>query len=104
MPSKYHIRVGLTRRTRRVLSDFTPKVRSERRPFENWRTEFFYELHFGPHMISCNEAVRAQKWKYIRYFNSEENPFEAKSLATLPEHKEKLEEMRTRWWEWREVV
>ncbi len=36
-----------------------------------WRTSFFYEHHFAPHMIPATEAVRTERWKYIRYLNSD---------------------------------
>tara|TARA_R110002096_G_scaffold403766_2_gene601299 strand:- start:2975 stop:4345 length:1371 start_codon:yes stop_codon:yes gene_type:complete len=38
---------------------------------EDWRDEFFYEHYFMPFKIPATEAVRTERWKYIRYMNSD---------------------------------
>lgn len=78
----------------------------------SWRREFFYEHLFGPPRIPASEAVRDQRFKYIRYVQSdplyeelydlEADPHEARNLAPLPEYGAKLEQMRRRWQLWHE--
>jgi len=75
-----------------------------------WRTEFFYEHLFAHARIPANEAVRDQRFKYIRYVKSDPlfeelydlktDPHEARNLAPLPEYRAKLKEMRRRWRIW----
>jgi len=36
-----------------------------------WRTDFFYEHLFSHPRITKSEAVRTQRWKYIRYFEQQ---------------------------------
>jgi arylsulfatase A-like enzyme len=77
-----------------------------------WRTEFFYEHLFAPDKIAASEAVRDQRYKYIRYVKTDPpyeelydlrtDPDEATNLAGKPEHRQTLETMRTKWAEWRE--
>lgn len=38
---------------------------------EDWREEFFYEQYFMPFKIPATEAIRTDRWKYIRYMNSD---------------------------------
>jgi len=81
---------------------------------EDWRTEFFYDHYFIPNRIPPSEAVRTEKWKYIRYVQSdplfeelydlENDPLEAKNLAADPASKKTLETMRNKWSEWRKRV
>lgn len=69
-----------------------------------WRTEFFYEHHSVPNRIPPVEAVRTQKWKYIRWiepnplveelYKLDEDPLEEYNLAASPQHADTLREMR----------
>ena len=45
-----------------------PMIRGEE---AEWRTEFFYDHYYLPHRIPASEAVRTERWKYIRYINSD---------------------------------
>jgi len=36
-----------------------------RRPTD-WRTDFFYEHHYGPDIIPPSEGIRAERWAYLR--------------------------------------
>jgi len=72
-----------------------------------WRTDFFYEHHFGPKIIPPSEGVRNERWKYVRYVNEspvieelfdlKRDPLEARNLAGEPKHAAMLTEMRERW-------
>ncbi len=76
----------------------------------DWRTEFFYEHHTKPDRIPASEAVRTERWKYIRWIEpnplTEElydlttDPLEEKNLVQAPEHAAVLEEMRAKWAEY----
>ncbi len=73
----------------------------------DWRTEFFYEHHSVPKRIPPVEAVRTQKWKYIRWiapnpvteelYDLEADPLEERNLAGDPGRAEVLQEMQTKW-------
>jgi arylsulfatase A-like enzyme len=82
-----------------------------------WRTEFFYEHHFGnerPHPIPAVEGVRTERWKYFRYLDREPlheelydlhtDPNETRNLAKVPEFAGVRDEMRGRWVNWREEL
>lgn len=73
----------------------------------DWRTEFFYEHHSVPNRIPPVEAVRTQKWKYIRWiepnpvteelYDLEADPLEERNLAEDASKTEVLKEMRGKW-------
>lgn len=78
-----------------------------------WRTEFFYEHHFGndrPHPIPAVEGVRTERWKYFRYldrvplheelYDLEADPRETRNLAADPAFEGVLGEMRGKWARW----
>ncbi len=72
-----------------------------------WRNEFFYEHHFDHPRIPANEGVRTERWKYIRFVDSdplyeelydlESDPLEEHNLAAGPAHAETLDRLRARW-------
>ncbi len=86
-----------------------PLIQGHKTP---WRTEFFYEHLFKHARIPASEAVRDQRFKYIRYVESDPlyeelydlkaDPHEAHNLAPLPEYRAKLDQMRRRWQVWHE--
>lgn len=73
----------------------------------DWRTEFFYEHHAVPARIPPVEAVRTERWKYIRWIKAEPaveelydlqtDPLEEKNLAANPAHVAQLNELRAKW-------
>jgi arylsulfatase A-like enzyme len=75
-----------------------------------WRTEFFYEHLFRHARIPKSEAVRTERYKYIRFVDSdppyeelydlENDPEEAHNLAGRPEHAQRLDQMRQKWSDW----
>ncbi|MFH1267051.1 MAG: sulfatase [Planctomycetota bacterium] len=79
-----------------------------------WRSEFFYEHLFEHARIPRTEAVRDQRYKFIRYLDAEpmyeelydleNDPLEAHNLAdsVSPVHAAALERMRQKWESWRE--
>lgn len=79
-----------------------------------WRREFFYEHHSFPDRIPRSEGVRTERFKYLRYLDSdplfeelydlETDPQEEVNLAGSPDHAELLKEMRAKWEQWREKV
>ncbi len=78
----------------------------------DWRTEFFYEHLFEHKTIPRNEGVRDQRYKYIRFIDSDPlheelydlkiDPDEANNLVARPEHGKTLELMRNKWAAWHE--
>jgi len=72
----------------------------------DWREDWFYEHPFEHPRIPKSEAVRTERWKYIRWIEvdppSEElydldaDPFEQHNLAHAPDHKETLDDLRAR--------
>jgi arylsulfatase A-like enzyme len=86
----------------------------EGREVADWREDWFYEHHFGPHIIPRSEGVRTDRWKYIRYIDADpmveelydlkSDPMEENNLAGISEHEEKMERMRRRWAELREEL
>lgn len=81
---------------------------------DDWRSEFFYEHHSFADRIPRSEGIRTERYKYLRYLDSdplfealydlEADPEEQNNLADDPEHTERLEEMRAKWEQWREEV
>ena len=91
---------------------FAPLVAGEAP--EDWREAFFYEHHSFADRIPRSEGVRTERYKYLRYLDSEPlyeelydlraDPQERTNLADDPEHAGLLEEMRARWEAWRQRV
>ncbi len=75
------------------------------------RTEWFYEHPFEHARIPKNEGTRTERWKYIRYTESdplfeelydlEADPHEERNLATDPASAATLDDLRKRWQTWR---
>ena len=71
-----------------------------------WREDFFYEHRFAHPKIPQTEGVRTTRWKYTRYisvkplyeelFDLQTDPHEEHNLANMPEHAQKLNELRAR--------
>lgn len=86
-----------------------PVVRGES---PGWRSEFFYEHLFEHARIPRSEAVRTERWKYIRFIDSqpmyeelydlEADPHERINRARDSAYGETLERMRDKWRAWRE--
>ncbi len=76
-----------------------------------WRTEWFYEHHYPDRWIPQSEGVRTDRWKYIRYVETQpifeelydlaNDPIEARNLAGETANRPQLERMRARWEAWR---
>jgi arylsulfatase len=72
-----------------------------------WRSEWFYEHHYGPKIIPPSEGVRTERWKYLRWVGVEpaieelydlsKDPHEESNLAADPQHSKTLENLRDRW-------
>ncbi len=82
----------------------------EGRPVE-WRTEFFYEHHFGyKGRIPKTEGVRTERWKYTLYLETDpayeelfdlgDDPHEARNLAGDPKQQDTLKRLRARYKAW----
>jgi len=81
-----------------------PLVQGEQIP--NWRTDFFVEHLFDHPQIPKHEGVRAERYKYARYFEQlpvyeelydlHEDPMETKNLASDPNYSAILTELRSR--------
>ncbi|MDA2929718.1 sulfatase [Acidobacteria bacterium AH-259-O06] len=75
-----------------------------------WRTEFFYEHLFEHPRIPPTEAVRTERWKYIRYIETDplyeelydllKDPLEEHNLVPSEEHQEVVKKMRQKWRQW----
>jgi arylsulfatase A-like enzyme len=82
-----------------------PLVRDQRP--SDWRTDFFYEHHFGPAILPPSEGVRTERWAYIRWINQkplieelfdlQSDPLEGHNLAADPAHAATLAHLRDRW-------
>lgn len=80
----------------------------------DWRTEFFYEHHFGPKILPPSEGVRTERWSYIRWVNEtppieelydlQSDPLEGHNLAADPEQASRLTGLRARWEKYREEL
>jgi arylsulfatase A-like enzyme len=79
-------------------------------PVNDWRTDFFYEHHFGEHRevpIPATEGVRELRWKYARWtsaepifeelFDLDSDPEELRNLANDEAFAPQLERLRARW-------
>jgi len=74
---------------------------------KDWRTEFFYEHHSVASRIPPSEAVRTQRWKYIRWiepnplveelYDLETDPLEEHNLISDAKHADILKELREKW-------
>ncbi len=81
---------------------------------KDWRTEFFYEHHSVKDRIPPSEAVRTQRWKYIRWmepnplveelYDLQADPLEQRNLAADPSHAATLQELRDKWGTWRAAL
>ena len=86
-----------------------PLLRKQETP---WRKEFFYEHLFRHPRIPPTEAVRTERWKYIRYIDTDplyeelydlrNDPLEEHNLVSATEHHDVAESMRRKWRQWRE--
>ena len=73
----------------------------------NWRKEFFYEHHTLPEKIPMIEGVRSERWKYVRWlqtnpvfeelFDLRNDPGETQNLAGQPQHASELRRWQRRW-------
>jgi arylsulfatase A-like enzyme len=79
-------------------------------PVNDWRTDFFYEHHFGEKRkvpIPATEGVREARWKYTRWtsaeplfeelFDLQTDPDELRNLANEEAHRAEVERLRARW-------
>lgn len=76
------------------------------RKLTDWRTDFFYEHHFIPDRLPESEAIRTERWKYIRWgapkpggeelYDLREDPQETRNLVEDPAHRETLVQLRKR--------
>ena len=83
-------------------------------PPDSWREAFFYEHPFEHRRIPRSQAVRTERWKYIRYpesdplyeelYDLKADPHEARNLAADPAYAERMEMMRAASRKWRERV
>lgn len=82
----------------------TPLVRGEH---PDWRTEFLYEHRINIATIPKSEGVRTERWKYVRYTESDPvveelydlaaDPLEEHDLAGDADHADELAAMREKW-------
>lgn len=80
----------------------------------DWRKEFFYEHLFDHPRIPKTEAVRTERWKYIRYvgrqpayeqlFDLKNDPLEVNNLMLSDGHQSIKEKMREKWEKWHDQV
>ena len=73
----------------------------------HWRTEFFYEHHTFPTLISSSEGVRTERYAYIRWLNEKPlleelfdlktDQLEAHNLAGNPDYAQTLIQLRAQW-------
>jgi arylsulfatase A-like enzyme len=79
----------------------------EKKRASHWRTDWFYEHHYGPRIIPPNEGVRTERWKYIRYVNEspvieelfdlKRDPLERRNLIGEAKYATTLAQLRGRW-------
>ncbi|MEX2171104.1 MAG: sulfatase [Pirellulales bacterium] len=78
----------------------------------DWRTEFYYEHTYQPETIPSSEAVRTERYKYIRYlgrdfeefYDLETDPIEANNLIDDPKSQQLVAELKDRLTELREAA
>jgi arylsulfatase A-like enzyme len=80
----------------------------------SWRREFYYSHLFEHPAIPKSEGIRDERWKYIRYIESEplyeelydlrQDPLEERNLARAGGHDAQLKSMRERWKIWRTAI
>jgi arylsulfatase A-like enzyme len=80
----------------------------------SWRSEFYYSHLFDHKIIPKSEGMRNERWKYIRYIESDplyeelydlrDDPHEERNLARAGGHESQLTTMRERWKTWRSAV
>jgi arylsulfatase A-like enzyme len=85
-----------------------------RRPSSSWRREFYYSHLLETKIIPKSEGIRNERWKYIRYIDSEplyeelydlrQDPHEEENLARAGQHAAALKAMRDRWKLWRTAL
>ena len=94
--------------------DLGPLVRGEH---PRWRTECFFEHHFGgtrEPVIPASEAIRTPDWKYIRYvepqplyqelYDLENDPKEMRNHACEARFAAVQESLTRRWQAWRDAL
>jgi len=91
--------------------DLTPLLRGDT---AQWRQEFYYSHLLDSKTIPKSEGIRNQRWKYIRYIESEplveelydlrQDPQEERNLARAGRHEAQLTAMRERWKIWRTTI
>lgn len=77
----------------------------------DWRTQFFYEHHFGPRILPPSEGVRTERYAYIRWvdeqppieelYDLKADPLEGHNLAADPAYAQTLAALRTQWEKYR---
>jgi arylsulfatase A-like enzyme len=89
--------------------NLVPILTSRKTPRE-WRREFFYEHHSVPDRIPPCEAVRTERWKYIRWtgagdaeelYDLKSDPLEEHNLVANPKHAKVLADLRAKWEDYR---
>ena len=71
---------------------------------QKWRDEFYSEHPFEPRAIATRQAVRTERWKYMRYpehdtetlFDLKNDPQEVRDLSGDPKHRKRLTALRSR--------
>ncbi len=77
-----------------------------------WRTQFFYEHHFGPQILPPSEGVRTGRYTYIRWvdeqppieelYDLKTDPLKGHNLAADSAHAQLLAKLRAQWEKYRE--
>jgi len=94
--------------------DLTPLLHGKR---PSWRRDWFYEHTFtlaAPRLIAKSQGVRTERWKYVRYLDTNPNyeqlfdlagdPNELSNLAGKPEHAATLARLRERFLHYRKAL